>query len=126
MTVVPGSEVEYADLPGRRSADPFHAVAAASSLRVVRLVRGEHRLAHRHPASEEVMYVHEGTGAVYIDGTFTALGPGDVVHVPAGAAHATVPDPGVLMVLICFFPHPELAENLEETDIDVMTVATDE
>jgi len=29
------------------------------------------------------------------------------------------------MLLVCFFPHRKLAENLEETDIDVMTAATD-
>ena len=29
------------------------------------------------------------------------------------------------MLLVCFFPHPRLPDNLEETDMDVMTVATD-
>jgi len=126
MTIVPGDEVEFAELPGRRSGDPLYAVEADSSVRLVRLARSEHRLAHRHPVSEEVIYVEEGTGAVYVDGAFIAVGPGDLVHIPPGAAHATVPDPGEMMMLVCFFPHPQLAENHEETDIDVMMVATDE
>ena len=126
MTIVPGDQVEFAELPGRRSGDPLREVDADSSVRIVRIARSKHRLAHRHPVSEEIIYVEEGTGAVYVDGTFVAVGPGDLVHVTAGAAHATVPDRGETMVLVCFFPHPTLAENHEETDIDVMKVATSE
>ena len=126
MTIIPGEQVEFADLPGRSSGDPLQAVDSSSSVRIVQVARSVHWLAHRHPFSEEVIYVREGTGSVYVDGTFAGVGPGDLVHVPAGAAHGTVPDPGETMVLICFFPHPRLAENREETDIDVMTATSDE
>ena len=44
---------------------------------------------------------------------------GDVVHIPIGAAHATIPSDGEPMRLICFFPHPHLPENIEDTDITV-------
>lgn len=126
MTIVPGDRVEFTELPGRYSADPLVAVEASSSVRIVRVVRGLHRSAHRHPLSEEVIYVRQGTGSVYVDGTFTGVGPGDLVHIPAGAAHGTVPDPGETMTLVCFFPHPDLDENHEETDIDVMAPPIDE
>ncbi len=120
MTVTPHRDVEFIDLPGRSAGDPLRAVPAASSLRITRLHRTSDRRAHRHPRSEEVIYVRSGTGAVYIDGTFHPVGPGDTVHVPQGAAHATIPEPGVDMELVCFFPHADLRENIEETDTDVM------
>jgi len=126
VTVVPGDRIEFADLPGRASGDPLEAADSSSSVRIVRLARGAQRMAHRHPLSEEVIYVERGSGAVYLDGSFHPVAPGDVIHIPPGAAHATVPDPGEEMVLIAFFPHPQLAKNHEETDIDVMAVATDD
>ena len=118
MTVVRGDGIEFVDLPGRISGDPLAAVDAASSVRIVRLERSEHRTAHRHPHSEEILYIEQGRGAVFLDGDFHSVEPGAVVHIPAGAAHATVPDES--MVVIAFFPHSHLADNYEETDIDVM------
>ncbi len=53
------------------------------------------------------------------------MGPGDTVLVPAGVAHATIPDAGETMELVCFFPHPNLQDNLLETDIDVMEGVTE-
>ena len=120
MTVTPQHDVEFIDLPGRSAGDPLRSVSADSSLRVTRVQRITDRRAHRHPHSEEVIYVRSGTGAVYIDGVFHTVGPGDTVHIPRGAAHATIPNPAADMELICFFPHADLRENIEETDIDVM------
>lgn len=119
MTVIKGEGLEFVDLPGRRAANPFVNVPADSSLRVITLGRTEGRTAHRHPHSEEVIYVEAGTGVVWIDGELHPLEPGDVVRIPAGAAHATVPDEGEQMALVCFFPHPDLAANIEDTDITV-------
>lgn len=119
MTVVRGDSLSFAELPGRRSANPFPPGAATSSLRVVELERTPGRTAHRHPHSEEVVYVEEGSGQVWLDGELIRVSAGDVVRIPPGAAHATVPDEGVGMRLICFFPHPDLGANLEDTDITV-------
>ena len=119
MSVTPRAALEFVDLPGRRSADPLRGEDTASSLRIVDLARSEDRTAHRHPHSEEVVVVAAGSGHVWIEGTRTPVSVGDVVRIPVGAAHATVPDEGVEMELICFFPHPDLAENIEDTDIRV-------
>ncbi len=114
MTVVPPGSYLYADLPGRRSGDPLAGAATASSLRIVELVPAPGRRPHRHPHSEEVVYVRAGRGVVWIDGEVSEVGPGSVVVVPRGAAHATIPaEP---MELVCFFPHPDLAANIEELD----------
>ena len=119
MTVVNGADLCYLDLPGRRAADPLHGVESSSSLRIVELVRTEGRALHRHPWSEEVIYVEAGRGRVWIDDDWYPVSTGDTVRVPAGSAHATLPDDGVEMRLICFFPHPDLATNNEDTDITV-------
>lgn len=119
MTVVDGSALEFADLPGRRAADPFSAMATESSLRIVELSRSSGRTAHRHPESEEVVYVESGEGEVWIDGDRHAVRAGDVVRVPSGVNHATIPTEGSRMRLVCFFPHPTLSENIEDTDITV-------
>jgi quercetin dioxygenase-like cupin family protein len=119
MTVTARESFEFADLPGRRAADPLQDQGAASSARFVLLRRGPGRTAHRHPHSEEVIYVVAGSGYTWVDGVEHRVGPGDVVRIPAGVAHATVPDEGVGMELMCFFPHPDLASNAEDTGIVV-------
>ena len=117
MTVVDGSEIEMTPLEGRRSGDPLRTVDSDSSVRIVDLDPGATRTAHRHPHSEEIVVVVSGTGSVWIDGTLTEVTAGDVVRIPTGAAHATVPNEP--MRLHCFFPHPELTHNMETTDIVV-------
>lgn len=119
MTVTSGDGLVFADLPGRRSADPLAHTEVASTVRIVEMEHTAGRTAHRHPHSEEIVYVAGGNGRAWIDGASHPVGPGDIVHVPAGAAHATIPDPGSTMRLVCFFPHPDLASNLEETDLTV-------
>lgn len=119
MTVIPGSQPAFFDLPGRRAADPLDGVAARSSLRIVEMERTAGRTAHRHPHSEEIVYVAAGKGHVWIDGESSPVQTGDFVHVPIGAAHATIPAEGVTMRLICFFPHSDLDSNIEGTDFTV-------
>jgi quercetin dioxygenase-like cupin family protein len=117
MTAVPESDLRFADLPGRRSADPLVGLGSDASVRIVELERTPGRAAHRHPLTEEVVYVAAGTGTAWIDGTEHPLSPGTTVRIPAGAPHATIPDEGSAMRLICFFPHPDLSQNIEDTDI---------
>lgn len=119
MTVASGDGLVFSHLPGRRSADPLPRTDTASSVRLVEMEHTGGRTAHRHPRSEEIVYVASGTGRIWIDGTGHPIGTGDIVHIPAGAAHATIPDPGTTMRLVCFFPHPDLGSNLEETDLAV-------
>ena len=62
------------------------------------------------------MYVIEGSGICWQGGEPVRVAAGDVVVVPAGVAHATVPDPGTEMLLFCVFPVADLAGNIEELD----------
>lgn len=119
MRVVHLSDLAFRDLPGRSTADPLEGLGAASSARIVRLPRTEGRRAHRHPHSEEIVFVMEGEGTVWVEGELLPVGPGDVFRVPIGVPHATIPHRGVEMRLVCFFPHPVLSANTEETEIIV-------
>jgi quercetin dioxygenase-like cupin family protein len=94
-------------------------VLSEASLRIVELERTEDRTAHRHPFSEEIVYVAAGSGEVWIDGERHPVVEGDVVHIPTGVPHATIPAAGESMRLVCFFPHPHLPDNLIDTDIQV-------
>ncbi len=119
MSVIGGRKLDFVDLPGRRSANPLISVLSDASVRVVELERTAGRTAHRHPFSEEIVYVAAGHGEVWIDGETFTITEGDMVHIPTGSTHATVPAEGESMRLICFFPHPHLPDNIEDTDIEV-------
>lgn len=119
MNVSDGAHLDFVELPGRRSADPLGHVSSESSVRIVELTRTPGRTAHQHPHSEEVVYVEAGAGEVWIDGVRTPVSAGDIVRIPAGTPHATIPSEGNEMRLVCFFPHPTLSENIEDTTITV-------
>jgi putative monooxygenase len=119
VSVVPERELEFVDLPGRRSANPLKAVLSDASVRIVELERTAGRTAHLHPFSDEIVYVAAGSGEMWIDGERHPVTTGDVVHIPARTAHATIPSDGQTMRLVCFFPHPHLPDNITDTDIQV-------
>jgi quercetin dioxygenase-like cupin family protein len=69
---------------------------------------------HRHRDFEECIHVLSGVGA-----TETAAGPhplkaGDTILIPAGEAHVTRNTGAVPLVLLCFFPVPEIASRTED------------
>lgn len=115
MTVIRGGELPYQDRPARRVADPFPDADGSSSARQVVLDPVERRSPHLHPHSEEVVYVVEGSGKVWIEGVTHRVEPGTWVRIPAGTPHATLANEH--MLLVCFFPHHDLSENTEELDL---------
>jgi quercetin dioxygenase-like cupin family protein len=114
VPVVPAGSLDFAQLPGRRSADPLPpGLVAGGSVRIVRIPPGP-RTPHRHPHSAEVVFVAAGTGTAWEDDVATPVGAGDLLVVPAGVPHATVASGTSELVLVCFFPHADLAANIEE------------
>ena len=114
MPVVPAGALQFEQFPGRLSADPLgRDLEVGCSARVVRIAPGP-RMPHRHPHSAEVVYVVSGSGTAWEDDVPTAVDPGDLVVVPPGVPHATVATGTSDLVLVCFFPHPDLAANIEE------------
>jgi quercetin dioxygenase-like cupin family protein len=116
VKVVRSAELAFGQLPGRLSADPLAGVAGTGlSVRFARLSPGP-RAPHRHPLSVEVIYVVEGRGTHWQQGDTARLGPGDLVLVPRGVAHATIPDDGGEMLVYCVFPVESLEGNVEELE----------
>ncbi|HVA31559.1 MAG TPA: cupin domain-containing protein [Gaiellaceae bacterium] len=108
------AEMAFGQLPGRRSADPLAgADAGPLSIRLALLTAGP-RAPHRHPLSVEAIFVVEGEGTHWQEGETARVRPGDVVLVPTGVAHATIPD--AEMLLYCVFPVATLDGNVEELD----------
>jgi quercetin dioxygenase-like cupin family protein len=114
MPVYHGRDLRFAELVGRRAANPVPpGTAGQCTVRVVRIPPGP-RTPHRHPHSCEVVYVAEGEGRVWEDDHASPVAAGDLVVIPTGRAHATVCTGRSELVLVCFFPHPDLSHNLEE------------
>lgn len=114
MPVIPASTLDFADLPGRSSADPVPgSLGDGYSMRVVRIPPGP-RTPHLHPRSDEVVYVVEGHGMAWEDGVPTPVGAGDVLVVPLGVPHATVAHAPSGLTLVCFFPASDLGSNIVE------------
>lgn len=113
--VTRSAELRFRALPSRDSADPFDGEQGANlSLRIVRMTADQHRAPHVHPNSAEAVYVIAGSGTLWIEGERIQVEQGDSFLIPAGAKHATLPDADVDMELICFFPHPNLSQNIVE------------
>jgi quercetin dioxygenase-like cupin family protein len=106
----------FRQLPGRESADPFDGSPSGDfSMRIVR-VEGGRRSPHRHPYSHEAFYVVSGKGVLWEDGNESRIEAGDCALIDPGVAHAAIPDDGTDMELVCFFPHPDLDNNIEELE----------
>lgn len=107
--------MRFKALPGRDSADPFDGEMESDlSLRIVKMSADPHRAPHLHPHSAEAVYVIAGSGTLWVDGERIPVEQGDSFLIPAGARHATLPDEDVAMELICFFPHADLSQNMQE------------
>jgi quercetin dioxygenase-like cupin family protein len=109
------SSLNWRSLPGRRSADPFVGLDHGNiSARVVRIEAGATRRPHIHDGVHEAIYVVSGTGHFWEDGSSQRVGPGDCILVRPNVPHATVPDPGSDIELVCFWPHPDGASTTRE------------
>jgi quercetin dioxygenase-like cupin family protein len=114
VPVIRSQELRFVDLPGRRSADPVpDGHGDEYSVRIVTVAPGP-RNPHRHPASDELTYVASGQGVAWEDEESTGVKAGDLLVIPRGVPHATVAYGDAGLVLVCFFPAPDLASNLEE------------
>jgi mannose-6-phosphate isomerase-like protein (cupin superfamily) len=122
--IVDRDALRFEPLPGRSSADPlagpssdpFAGAGVDFTVRIARLSGDSLRWAHRHPHSVELMHVTRGSGVLWEDGVRRRFVEGDTALIPIGVPHATVPDRGTEMEVICFFPHPDLSHNIEELE----------
>ncbi len=86
VPVVRSTDLDFARLPGRLSADPVPAGRGADySVRVVRVPPGP-RTPHLHPHSDEVTYVVSGSGNAWEGDICTPVSPGDLSSGAPGRA----------------------------------------
>lgn len=115
IRVTKSTELRFRALPGRNSADPFDGAKDANlSVRVVQISPDPERAPHVHPHSAEAVFVAKGRGTLWVEGERFPIEAGDTFLVPAGARHATLPYADSEIELICFFPHPDLSQNIIE------------
>lgn len=112
--VLTQGEAKHLGLPGRTSLEIVSGEkgAQAVTLRLVEIAvpkSGENlRGPHYHDRFEECMYVLSGSGTTYADSGEYPLQPGDSILMPAGERHVTRNTGTEPLVLLCFFPVPDI------------------
>jgi len=73
--------------------------------------------AHRHPAMDEILFVHRGTGAAELGDRTAAVGPGATIYIPQ-ATRVMLRNTGTEPLAVAyFFPQPGYEEYLRDTSV---------
>jgi len=121
--VLTQSEAKSMGLPGRKSLEIVSGEkgSQAVTLRLVEIPvprAGETpRGRHFHNGFEECIYVLSGTGYTESDSGNHPLKAGDTILIPSGEKHATRNTGKEPLVLLCFFPVPDISKRTEETKV---------
>ena len=113
------SEAKRLGLPGRTSLEPVSGeVGSRVTFRIAEIPvpqpGDKPRGPHLHREFEECIYVLSGEGTTYAESGEIAIRPGDIVLIPPGEKHMTRNTGSVPLVLLCFFPVPDVtAETVE-------------
>ncbi|HLH91889.1 MAG TPA: cupin domain-containing protein [Xanthobacteraceae bacterium] len=113
------AEAKLLDLPGRRSRELVSGkIGSRLSFRLVEIAPqkpgDKPRGPHLHSGFEECIYVLSGRGMMQSESGALSAGPGDVLLVPAGEKHMTVNIGNETLVLLCFFPVPDVGAGTTE------------
>jgi len=118
--VLTQGEAKSMGLPGRKSLEIVSGEkgSQAVTLRLVEIPvakAGETpRGRHFHNGFEECIYVLSGTGYTESDSGNHLLKAGDTILIPSGEKHATRNTGSEPLVLLCFFPVPDISKRTEE------------
>ena len=69
---------------------------------------------HLHDGYEECIYVLRGTGVSRSESGDIPIKPGDIVLIPPNEKHMTVNTGSEPLVLLCFFPVPDVSGATQE------------
>jgi mannose-6-phosphate isomerase-like protein (cupin superfamily) len=121
--VVRPAEAKRLGLPGRTSFEIVSGEMGASNASV-RLVEipvqrpgEEPRGPHVHHGFEECIYVLSGEGRTLTASGAHPVRQGDTVLVPAGEPHVTRNTGATPLMLLCFFPTPDVAQSTEDVPL---------
>ena len=61
---------------------------------------------HRHPHSEEILFIHAGTGTAWLDGKEAKVGPGTIIFMPPNTGARLTNDGKQPISLMAVFSRP--------------------
>ena len=112
------SEAKRLGLPGRSSIEPISGeIGSRCSVRIATLAvpqPGAKRGPHLHRDFEEVIYVLSGAGTTHAESGEIPLKAGDLILIPPGEKHMTLNTGTEPLVLLCFFPVPDVTAGTTE------------
>jgi len=113
------SEAKRLGLPGRTSLEPVCGeIGSRVTLRIAEVPvpqpGDQPRGPHLHDGYEECIYVLRGTGVNRSESGDIPIKPGDIVLIPPNEKHMTVNTGTEPLVLLCFFPVPDVSGVTQE------------
>ena len=113
------AEAKRLGLPGRTSLEPVSGeIGARVTVRIAEIAVPKPgdapRGPHLHDGFEECIYVLSGRGTTVAESGEIAIAPGDIVLIPAGEKHMTRNTGTEPLVLLCFFPVPDVTAGTTE------------
>ena len=113
------SEAKRLGLPGRTSLEPVSGETGSRvTFRIAEIpvpqAGDKPRGPHLHREFEECIYVLSGEGRTLAESGEMAVKPGDIVLIPPGEKHMTRNTGSVPLVLLCFFPVPDVTAGTVE------------
>jgi mannose-6-phosphate isomerase-like protein (cupin superfamily) len=113
------SEAKRLGLPGRVSLEPVSGeIGSRLTFRIAEIPPAKPgdkpRGPHMHDGFEECIYVLRGTGVTHSESGEIPIKPGDIVLVPPNEKHMTRNTGSDPLVLLCFFPEPNVSARTTE------------
>jgi len=113
------SEAKRLGLPGRTSLEPVCGeIGWPVTFRIAEVPVAQPgdkpRGPHLHDGYEECIYVLRGTGVNRSESGDIPIKPGDIVLIPANQKHMTLNTGTEPLVLLCFFPVPDVSGATQE------------
>jgi len=113
------AEAKRLGLPGRTSLEPVSGeIGARVTFRIAEIPVAKPgdapRGPHLHDGFEECIYVLSGRGTTQAESGEIAIAPGDIVLIPPGEKHMTRNTGSEPLVLLCFFPVPDVTSGTTE------------
>jgi len=72
---------------------------------------------HRHPHSEEVLFIHAGTGTAWLGGTRATIGPGSIIFMPPNTGVRLTNDGKQPISLVAIFARPGFDKYLRDISV---------
>ena len=115
------SDAKRLGLPGRTSLEPVSAdIGSKLTFRIAEIAvprpGDAARGPHLHHGFEECIYVLKGSGVTVAESGEIPIKPGDIVLIPANEKHMTRNTGSEPLVLLCFFPEPDVTRRTTELE----------